>query len=391
MENEIIAWWWKEKTNTGFEIQNGAAVFSATTGTVGHSRCTTFGDVSSFGSLTSGLRLHTTLFQLGNLNWEIVMLHSSFSRLHSARYAACVPACLAVAIACGQSTTSGPEGSTSGTGSSSATSTSNASSTATSSNGTNTASTTGASGAASSSTGASGQSGTSSGPSGQSGTSSGASGQSGTSSGGSGTSSGGSGASTSAAASSTSGGSGSSAGTNSSVSGSSGGESTSGAVGGEFTLTSSAHEDGAEFADAYTCEGKSFFDMVIPPLAWANPPNGTMSYALTFVDTFILQDDTIDDMLGYHWAMIDIPADVTSIVEGMEAAVQGARRIGGQQGAFFGPCPDGREDTYAFEIHAIPTATLTFQGNSVAQAVAAIEAASIGSAVLTGTSSASPQ
>jgi phosphatidylethanolamine-binding protein (PEBP) family uncharacterized protein len=307
------------------------------------------------------------------------------------RYTLYVPACLAACVACSEDTGTGPEGSSSGdtsNSSSTATASSSASSSTTNTS-TNTVSgtssraetSTGASGQSGTSTGASGQSGTSTGPSGQSGTSSGGSGQSGTSSGGSGTST--SGASDGSNSTSVdSAGSSTSADSNSSSDTSDGGD--------EFSLTSAAHMEGAEFDDKYTCEGKSFFDMVIPPLQWSNPPAGTMSYAITFVDTFILEDDTIDDMLGYHWAMLDIPTDVTSIAEGMEAAVTGARRIGGQGGAFFGPCPDGREDTYAFTIHAIPTATLSYQGNSVAQAVAAIETASLGSAVLTGVSSASP-
>ncbi len=322
------------------------------------------------------------------------MNQSSSPTVRFARYALYLPACVAVSVACGQATTTGPEGSSSSETSSTASSSStagNSSSTASSS-----ASSTASSSNTATSTGATGQTGTSSGATGQSGTSSGASGQSGSSSGESG-SSGGSGQSSSSGASSastsaTSGGSSSTSGNTSSSGGSdasSGSESTSGGGGGEFTLTSTAHEDGAEFDDKYTCASGNgqFGSGVIPPLAWANAPTGAMSFAITFIDTKVLDDDSIDDSQAYHWAMWDIPADVMAIMEAGEGDVEGAQQAS-PLGGFFPPCPGGRDDTYSFTIYAIPTATLDYSGNDVKAAETAIKAVAIDNAVLTGTSNA---
>lgn len=154
-------------------------------------------------------------------------------------------------------------------------------------------------------------------------------------------------------------------------------------------MTSSAHEEGAAFADKYTCaaENGQFGSGVIPPLAWSGAPAGTLSFAITFIDTKVLEDDSIPDSQAYHWAIWDIPADVFSIAEDGEGAVTGAKQAS-PLGGFFPPCPGGRQDTYAFTIYAIPTATLDYAGNEVQAAEAAIKAVSIDEAVLTGTSNA---
>jgi phosphatidylethanolamine-binding protein (PEBP) family uncharacterized protein len=314
------------------------------------------------------------------------MHHSSRHSLYLARYA--LPACVAVTVACGQPTT-GPEGSPSGETSSTATpsssSTSNVVTTAT--GGTSTAPTAGTSGQTASSNGASGQSGTSSAATGQSGTSSSTSGQTATTNGTS-TQSPSAGESSSSTADSSSV-SAESATSTEVASESSATSETSATSSGEFTLTSSAHEDGSAFDDKYTCASMNgqFGTGVIPPLAWANAPSETLSFAITFIDTKVLEDDSIPDSQAYHWAMWDIPADVMAIMEDGEAAIEGTQEAS-PVGGFFPPCPGGRDDTYAFTIYAIPSATLGHSGTDVKAAETAIKAAAIGEATLTGTSNA---
>jgi phosphatidylethanolamine-binding protein (PEBP) family uncharacterized protein len=319
------------------------------------------------------------------------MNHSSNPINRLVRSSLHMTACVAVSVACGQATTSGPEGTSSGETSSSVTSSSTSTSTTagTSANSTSSRTSTGTSSQSGTSTGASGQSGTSSGASGQSDTSSGGSGQSGTSSGGSGqsgTSSGGSGGSTSAASDTSTSGidSESSGGSGSDSSGAS--ESTGGEGSGEFTLTSSMHEDGAEFADDYTCEGKAFADSIIPPLEWTPGPSGTLSYAISFIDTKIQSADP-NDSRAYHWAMWNIPGDTFSVEEGMMMPIAPAV----QTGKFLGPCPGGMPDTYAMTIYAIPTETLDFSGSgtgAVKMADDKMKSVALDTAVLTGNSSA---
>ena len=48
-----------------------------------------------------------------------------------------------------------------------------------------------------------------------------------------------------------------------------------------------------------------------PPLAWANPPTGTKSFALMVHDP-----DAPTGSGWWHWVVYDIPADVAALPEG---------------------------------------------------------------------------
>jgi Raf kinase inhibitor-like YbhB/YbcL family protein len=168
----------------------------------------------------------------------------------------------------------------------------------------------------------------------------------------------------------------------------------SGGAGGSsaFTLRSPDHEDNAAFASAYTCAAMNgmFGSGVNPELNWTGVPAGTMSFAITFIDTKLGEDSA----MGQHWAAWDIPASVTQLPEAttmFSGALAGAK----QTNKYLSPCPSG-DDTYAFTIYALPTATLsvtmaegTGVANSagVARVLAALRAATpLGTAVLRGTS-----
>lgn len=165
--------------------------------------------------------------------------------------------------------------------------------------------------------------------------------------------------------------------------------------GGEFTLTSPDHEDAAVFAPEVTCEACGFNadQMVMPGLEWTEGPPGTMSYAMVFVDSTLF---AMNDPLGNHWAIWNIPASTLSLPKSMKTAniPQGAT----QTANFLGPCPSfGGTQThdYEFALYAMPTATVEFdsqgQGTAVVgRAIEAFEAQNLGKAVLTGSSSAAP-
>lgn len=163
---------------------------------------------------------------------------------------------------------------------------------------------------------------------------------------------------------------------------------------GEFTLTSPSHEDGAKFADKYTCAAAGFNGSLLPELRWTPGPEGTKSYAITFVDR-TLTTRTPPSELGYHWVIYDIPANITSLPEELkDAASIGAK----QNSPYLGPCPNfnggnAENHTYEFTIYALATESLTVSGSGTAavrNAETALEANHLAKAKLTGTSDAAP-
>lgn len=116
---------------------------------------------------------------------------------------------------------------------------------------------------------------------------------------------------------------------------------------------SSQHE-----LNGYGCTG----DNVSPQLAWDNPPEGTESYAV-----FVHDEDAASGGAGFwHWVVIDIPADVTSLASGAGseggAIPEGARQMATDFGVpgWGGPCPpvgDG-DHNYSFTVYALPVAAL---------------------------------
>jgi len=150
-----------------------------------------------------------------------------------------------------------------------------------------------------------------------------------------------------------------------------------------MTLTSQAQADGAKFASKYTCQespplsGKSVGGLgngINPDLEWMNAPAGTMSFAITFLDTTLINAGM--DSLGNHWAMWNIPATVMTLPEGT-TTLSGSLMNAKQSGTFLAPCAQslmgGMDDQYAFTVYALSTATLNVTGGTgVAQARTAL-------------------
>ena len=136
----------------------------------------------------------------------------------------------------------------------------------------------------------------------------------------------------------------------------------------------------------------TFGSGVNPELDWSNVPSGTMSFAITFIDTKI----GANMAMGQHWAIWDIPADVRQFPKGtttLTGALSGAM----QTNKYLAPCPSGN-DTYEYTLYALSTATLNVSGASgsgttnspgVAKVLAALQAAAsttLATATLHGTS-----
>ncbi|HYQ44742.1 MAG TPA: hypothetical protein VER11_22310, partial [Polyangiaceae bacterium] len=110
-----------------------------------------------------------------------------------------------------------------------------------------------------------------------------------------------------------------------------------GSTGGSFTLTSPDLMEGAKFAKEYTCDAMNgtFGSGVNPELDWAGAPSGTMSYAITFIDTTLIGGSM--PQLGRHWAIWNIPSTVMTFPKGTKT-LSGDLANAKQSGSFLTPC-----------------------------------------------------
>src|ERR1700710_1981638 len=108
-----------------------------------------------------------------------------------------------------------------------------------------------------------------------------------------------------------------------------------------FTISSSGFKDGERLAlknagnnkPTPNCVGEN----VSPPLAWANPPEGTKSYALLMFDPEGRPPGGVS-----HWVAYGIPPTVTGFAEG-EVSKASEKYVGGlgtaKLSTYTGPCP----------------------------------------------------
>lgn len=170
----------------------------------------------------------------------------------------------------------------------------------------------------------------------------------------------------------------------------SGGASGSAGSSGAFALTSPYQADGAHFNSKFTCAAMNgtFGSGVNPELDWSGTPSGTMSFAITFIDTSI----GADKAMGQHWAIWNIPPAVMKFAQGT-TMVTGDLMGAVQNGKFLAPCAGSpatgpnNMDLYTFTVYALPAATLNVGGSkSVADALAALKMVQpLATATLTGT------
>jgi phosphatidylethanolamine-binding protein (PEBP) family uncharacterized protein len=164
-----------------------------------------------------------------------------------------------------------------------------------------------------------------------------------------------------------------------------------------FSLTSNDQANGAHFNAKFTCQespplsGKTVGGLqngINPDLEWMNAPAGTMSFAITFLDTTLINANM--DSLGNHWAIWNIPATVMSFPEGT-STLSGTLANAKQSGTFLAPCAqslmNNMDDQYAFTIYAlsVPTITASTVANARTALMTAMTAGQVlGTATLTG-------
>ncbi|MFD9903199.1 YbhB/YbcL family Raf kinase inhibitor-like protein [Streptomyces sp. NPDC059063] len=160
-----------------------------------------------------------------------------------------------------------------------------------------------------------------------------------------------------------------------------------------FALSSTAFANGGVIPKVHECTSGGGSDPAkrneSPPLTWSGAPAAAKSYAIVMRD--------LDNSNLIHWVIYDIPASTTSLSQNVDheyrpSTPAGARQVYYRGSAnlygYQGPCSPSTVNTYEFVVHALNQASLTNlnSSSSTRTAARAIDAATIGSARITGES-----
>ena len=123
----------------------------------------------------------------------------------------------------------------------------------------------------------------------------------------------------------------------------------------KLEVTSPAFADSGRIPERYSAYDQNFS----PEIAWSKGPEGTRSYVLLMEDP-----DASTTTPFVHWILFNIPADVTSLGEGVPGSAALSKPKGARQGVnsrgsvgYFGPKPPADGDHhYHFQIFALDTA-----------------------------------
>ncbi|HWJ66829.1 MAG TPA: YbhB/YbcL family Raf kinase inhibitor-like protein [Nocardioides sp.] len=152
-----------------------------------------------------------------------------------------------------------------------------------------------------------------------------------------------------------------------------------------FEVTSADVTDGQPLKD----DQVAALGNTSPQLSWSGAPEGTKSYVVTCFDP-----DAPTPSGFWHWVLVDLPADVTSLDAG--AGAEGAelpgnafmcRNDGGPK-AFMGAAPPEGDQVhrYFFVVHAVKEETLGVDSDASAAVVSFnLAFKTLGRAIITGT------
>lgn len=152
-----------------------------------------------------------------------------------------------------------------------------------------------------------------------------------------------------------------------------------------FTLTSGDISDGAPLPDAHVAAKGN----TSPQLSWSGAPAGTKSFVVSCFDP-----DAPTPSGWWHWTVVDVPVDVTSLGRGAGASDDSlpgdafhVRNDGGSLD-FLGaaPPPNDHLHRYFFVVHAVGEETLGVDGDTSPTAVAFnLATTTLGRAILVST------
>jgi Raf kinase inhibitor-like YbhB/YbcL family protein len=113
-----------------------------------------------------------------------------------------------------------------------------------------------------------------------------------------------------------------------------------------ITVTSKSFPSNGPIPIDYTCDGKD----ISPQITWSSPPEGTKSLSL------VVDDPDASSGTFTHWLVYNLPAETTSLAEGVDPSTQGAK-IGlndFDQVRYGGPCPPKMQiHRYRFHLYAL--------------------------------------
>ena len=150
-----------------------------------------------------------------------------------------------------------------------------------------------------------------------------------------------------------------------------------------FTVTSDDVTDGHPLKDDQVAAAGN----TSPQLSWSGAPEGTKSFVVTCFDP-----DAPTPSGFWHWDLVDIPADVTSLATGaasgdLPAGAFHVRNDGGEAGFMGAAPPQGdHPHRYFFVVHAVQEETLGVDADA-SNAVVSFNLAfkTLGRAILHGT------
>ncbi|KHK99792.1 PEBP family protein [Microbacterium mangrovi] len=122
-----------------------------------------------------------------------------------------------------------------------------------------------------------------------------------------------------------------------------------------FTVTSADVTDGAPLKDDQVAE----FGNTSPQLSWSGAPEGTKSFVVTCFDP-----DAPTPSGFWHWVLVDLPGDVTSLDTGAASRTLPGRafhvRNDGGDAGFMGAAPPQGDQVhrYFFVVHAVGAESL---------------------------------
>jgi Raf kinase inhibitor-like YbhB/YbcL family protein len=137
----------------------------------------------------------------------------------------------------------------------------------------------------------------------------------------------------------------------------------------EMQLSSPAFEAGGSIPKKHTGEGED----VSPALSWSQAPGGTRSFAVVCHDPdapLITQQGTYGFV---HWVLYNIPAQITSLPEGVKDYTQGNNDFG--KAGYGGPMPPNGHGPhrYYFWLLALKEETKLEPGLGMGELLAKVE------------------
>jgi len=146
----------------------------------------------------------------------------------------------------------------------------------------------------------------------------------------------------------------------------------------DFKLFSPVFNDGEFIPSEYTCDGVN----ISPPLRWANPPEGTKSFALIVDDPDAPAGDWV------HWIVFNIPAYVLELPQNCspehlpDGSVEGMNDF--RRTNYGGPCPPSGTHRYFFKFYALDNLLSLKEGATKKQLLESMKEHILAKAVLTG-------